>query len=155
MKGMFFSIIFLNILVNSFSQEIIWSTVQNDVIKTGQLIDRADVRNEIMQLYNKYKYYYNDGGYDIDYFLQAFGMDYMLMHLPKSASAMQLIKNGYTQVQVLVFVLYSDARISGCLIFSDDGMGRDAIETTEQNREIFEKLLDSLWIKIGYYQDDD
>jgi hypothetical protein len=146
--------IFLSIFINGFSQEMIWSTVQNDVRTEDQLKNRTNVRNLVLELYDNYNYYYDDTGYDMDYFLQAFGMDFMLAHLPKSAMAMQMNKNGYTQIQVLIFILYQNTRISGCLIFSDDGRGGNAIATSEKNRTKFESLLDSLWVAIDYYPDE-
>ena len=154
MNKLFFMCVFWGLLGNAFSQEIIWSTVANDVRKGGLLINRTDVRNKIGELYEKYNYYYDDTGYDIDYFLQAFGMDFMLAHLPKSAMAMQMNKNGYIQVQVIIFILYTNVRIAGCLIFSDDSRASNAIQTTRENRNTFDALLDSIWVDIDYYPDE-
>jgi hypothetical protein len=77
----------------------------------------------------------------------------MIAHLPKSAMAMQMNKNGYIQVQVLIFILYKNVRIAGCLIFSDDGRSSNAIEATIENKNKFNTLFDSIWVNIDYYFD--
>jgi hypothetical protein len=150
MKKIVLAILFLGFSsICSFAQHIIWSTVQSDVGRTGMLINISEVKDNIMKLYNQYNYYYDDTGYDIDYFLQAFGQNFMLAHLPKSAVALEMTKDGFVQVQVLIFILYEDIRISGCLIFSDAKRG-NAIETNSYNKDNFETLVDNIWVEINY-----
>jgi hypothetical protein len=133
---------------NIYSQEIIWSTVELDVKNSGKHINLIQVEEYIMALYSKYNYFYDDTGYDIDYFLQAFGPGFMIAHLPKSAMAMKVEKSGYEQVQVLIFVLHKQYRIAGCLLFTDDGRGQQAIEANENNKNKFRTLLNSIWFNI-------
>jgi hypothetical protein len=149
-KGIFFLTMALIIFpVKTYAQEIIWSTVENDVRGNGRQLSLNQVEEEIMTLYSNYRYYYDDTDYDIDYFLQAFGMNFMLAHLPKSAMAMKMVRNEYEQVQILIFVLYQQYRISGCIIFSDDGRGYGAIEANNNNEDGFKTLLNSLWFNIA------
>jgi hypothetical protein len=150
MKKIVLTILFLGFTsICSFAQHIIWSTVQNDVGRNGILIDISEVKGNIMKLYDQYNYYYDDTGYDIDYFLQAFGQNFMLAHLPQSAVAMEMIKDGFVQVQVLIFILYKNIRIAGCLIFSDDKRG-NAIEANSYNKNNFEALVNTILVEINY-----
>ena len=155
LRGITLKKIFLIMLIilrffskNIYSQEMIWSTVELDVRNNGKHINFSQVEEYIMALYSKYDYFYDDTGYDIDYFLQAFGPGFMIAHLPKSAIAMKVEKSGYEQVQVLIFVLYKQYRIAGCLLFTDDGRGQEAIKTNENNKNKFRTLLSSLWFNI-------
>ena len=145
-KVCFICLLFLSLNINA--QQIIWSTAPQYVRNNGRHITLNEVEEEIFTLFTQYNYYYINTEHDIDFFLQSFGPDFMLAHLPKGAIAMQLSRNNFEQVQVLIFVLYFEHRISGWLYFSDNKDHINGIETSEQNKKVFLETLNSLWFNI-------